>query len=152
LEKDIKELNRYYELNDERNSVFMSNIMKDESPELLQLNGKVRTSEEILKQSRKVKIVITGGYHSEELTRLLESENINTIVVTPNVQSKVEQANERYAEIIREQNKIKSQALAFRLASCSADTEQKILLAKAAMNVLGVKDINMVRQKLGNMV
>jgi len=148
FEKDIKELNRYYELNDGRNSVFMSNIMKDESPELLQLNGKVRTSEEILKQSRKVKIVITGGYHSEELTRLLESENINTIVVTPNVQSKVEQANERYAEIIREQNKIKSQALAFRLASCSADTEQKILLAKAAMNVLGVKDINMVRQKL----
>ena len=150
LKKDMKELNRYYEVNDIRNSIFVSNILKGENPVsvLSDSNVKIRTVEEILKQSKEIKIVITGGYHSEELLELLNKKNVNTIVITPRVKSKIEQANEKYTEIVREQNKIKTQALAFRLASCSVESDQRILLAKAAMHVLGTEDIAFAKRKL----
>lgn len=150
LKNDMKELNRYYEVNDIRNSIFVSNILKGENPVsvLSDSNVKIRTVEEILKQSKEIKIVITGGYHSEDLLELLNEKNVNTIVITPRVKSKIEQANEKYTEIVREQNKIKAQALAFRLASCSVESDQRILLAKAAMHVLGTEDIDFAKRKL----
>lgn len=148
LDNDIKELNKYYEINNERNLIFISNILKEETPLTITTNAKVRTIEEILKQSKKVKIVVTGGYHSEELSKILNDKNINTIVITPNVKDKVEQANKKYNEIVKEQNKIKSQALAFRLASCSTEKDQRVLLAKVAMDLLGTMDVNQAKQKL----
>ncbi|MFA6614209.1 MAG: HD domain-containing phosphohydrolase, partial [Endomicrobiia bacterium] len=134
--------------NDERNNIFISNILKEDTPLITTTNTKVRTIEEILKQSKEVKIVVTGGYHSEELSKILNDKNINTIVITPNIKGKIEQASKKYNEIVKEQNKIKSQALAFRLVSCSTEKDQRVLLAKVAMDLLGTMDINQAKQKL----
>lgn len=144
IEKDFPHISKYYEVNSERNNIFIENILND-TDKITKLNSSGgRNAEEIIKQSKEIIIVITGGYHSVDLQNILSAKNINSIVITPNITGDHGQANKKYENIIKEQNKILSQALAFKLASCSSDIEQKVLLTKAAAELLGNKleDLN----------
>ena len=119
IESDIAELNKYYEINDQRNEIFVNNLLQDEEPVILQ-QSKLRQDEEILKQSKEVIIAVTGGFHSQALEEILQAKEVNTIVITPSIFEGIEKATKQYKGIIKEQSKeFQHQALAYTLASCS---------------------------------
>ncbi|MDD5020579.1 MAG: hypothetical protein PHR82_00385 [Endomicrobiaceae bacterium] len=147
ISSDIDFINKYYDTNDIRNDIFISNVLNNENPQ--QNLNPLRTSEEILKQSKEVVVVITGGYHSEDLKSMFADRKVNDIVITPNVVGDIKNANKRYDSIIRKQTSIQSNALAFRIASCLSDENQKNLMVKVAVEILGKDNIVQIQQLLG---
>lgn len=147
ISSDIDFINTYYDTNDARNGIFISNVLNNESP---QQNLSVsRTSDEILKQSKEVIVVIAGGYHSETLKSMFADRKVNDIVITPNVVGDTKNANKKYDSIIIEQALMQSNALAFRIASCLSDENQKNLMAKIALDILGKDKFEKIRALVG---
>jgi len=136
IEEDFVEIDKYYDINDQRNSIFVDNILDGEKTAVKIKKPGVRTSKEIIKDSKEVIIVIAGGYHSNELADVLSQKMINDMVITPNITGNIEKANDKYKRTIKEQAIMESQALAFRLASCSDDITQQKLLLKAGIEAL----------------
>ena len=142
IENDFEQLNKYYEINDARNDVFVKNLLQNKVCE--QVSQKVRSSEEVLKNSKDVIVAVTGGFHSGALKELLSEKHVNTIIVTPSIYESVLQANEKYSEIIQTQSEINSQALAYTLASCSDGNYQKELLFAALTEILGQENLSQI--------
>ncbi len=147
IASDINFINDYYDTNDARNDIFVSNILKNENPQ--QNLNVLRTSDEILKQSREVFVVITGGYHSDALKSIFADRKVNDIVITPNVTGDIKDADQKYNRIIEDQKAVESNALALRLASCLTDENQKNLMAKVALDILGKDKLEQIRALVG---
>ncbi|MDR1695747.1 MAG: hypothetical protein LBR69_03845, partial [Endomicrobium sp.] len=133
IKKDFAEINAYYDVNTERNNIFISNI----------INGKPSVSDavygdavsDILKNAKEVKVAVTGGYHSEGLKELLSKRNISSVLITPNVTTDINKANAKYKEIIQRQSKFSKEALAYLIASSAAAIEQQALILGAALRL-----------------
>jgi len=137
IESDIAELNKYYEINDKRNEIFVNNLLQGEKPALLK-QSKLRQDEEILKSSKEVIIAITGGFHSQALEEILQAKDVNTIVITPSIFEGIEKATKQYKGIIKEQSKeFQHQALAYKILSCLDSPAQKIVVYGALKSLLG---------------
>ncbi len=151
IEQDFDEINKYYDINDQRNNIFVENLLKDEQINFI-TNNKVRQDEEILKQSKEVIIAVTGGFHSSELEEILQAKDVNTIVITPSIFEGIEKATKQYKGIIKEQSKeFQHQALSYTLASCTTDENQQRLLYLAALKLVG-NDVEKLRNVLGDNV
>ena|GEM_PF-4321081 len=134
---DFEEINKYYKINDQRNNIFVSNLLKDEEISVSETD-RVRQEEEILKNSKEVIIAVTGGFHSSELEEILAKKEVNTIVITPSIFEGIEKATKQYKGIIKDQSRFfQHQALAYTLASCSSTDYQKNLLYSMAKDILG---------------
>ena len=136
IEQDFAQINKYYEINDKRNDVFVKNLLNNEKINTIE-NNKIRNDEEILKDSKEIIIAVTGGFHSQKLEEILQIKKVNTIVVTPVINEDTKQANEKYIELIEQQSKINYQALAYKIASCTTDSDKKKILYSAAKQLLG---------------
>ena len=101
IEKDFDNINKYYQANETRNSVFINNITKNISVNKNLKIKEIRTPQQILENSKEIIVVVSGGYHSEELREMLSDENINDIVITPNVIGDIEMSSEKYKQIIK---------------------------------------------------
>ncbi|WP_413854371.1 hypothetical protein [Candidatus Ruminimicrobium bovinum] len=62
-------------------------------------------------------VIVTGGFHSQTVTDILQNEGVSYIVITPNVQGGVKEAEKTYYEIAKEQKEINFQTLAAALLS-----------------------------------
>ena len=136
IEQDFEEINKYYDINDKRNNIFIKNLLKDEKINIIATN-KVRLNEEILKNSKEVIIAVTGGFHSSELEQMLASNDVNTIVITPKIYEDIKQANDKYIELIGIQSRVKSQALSYTIASCITDIDKQRLLLSIVKDIVG---------------
>ncbi|MCR4662787.1 MAG: hypothetical protein K5622_02725 [Endomicrobiaceae bacterium] len=137
IESDIAELNKYYEINDTRNEIFVNNLLQGEQPNTLN-QSKLRQDEEILKDSKQVIIAITGGFHSQALEEILQAKDVNTVVITPSIFEGIEKATKQYKGIIKEQSKeFQHQALAYKILSCLDAPEQKAVMYGALKSLLG---------------
>ncbi|MDR1695458.1 MAG: HD domain-containing protein, partial [Endomicrobium sp.] len=136
LEPDFAELTEYYDVNTRRNEIFLSNIFDNPAGENLgEAAGKTENSAaDILKNAKDIKIVITGGYHSQGLKELLSQKGITSLVITPNVTAGVSAARAKYEEIIKQQAKFPSEALAYVLTSNTAGINQTAKIFQAAVN------------------
>ncbi|WP_413854509.1 hypothetical protein [Candidatus Ruminimicrobium bovinum] len=72
-------------------------------------------------------VIVTGGFHSQTVTDILQNEGVSYIVITPNVQGGVKEAEKTYYEIAKEQKEINFQTLATLIASLSTKTQQNLL-------------------------
>ncbi len=142
IEQDFDEINKYYEINDQRNNIFVENLLKDEQVNTIDSKD-LRQEEEILKDSREVIIAVTGGFHSSELEEILQAKDVNTIVVTPKIYENIKQANKRYIDIIEEQSRLKTQALAYTIASCTPDINKQKLLLSIVKDIVGDNSENL---------
>lgn len=150
IEKDFDELNKYYKINDQRNNIFVENLLKNEKINVLE-TGKTRHEEEILKDSKEIIIAITGGFHSSELEKILSANKVNTIVITPSIYEGIERATNKYKGIIKEQSKeFQHQALAYKLFSCETDGYHKKYLAKIIINKLGIEKVDILKSIFGD--
>ncbi|MBO7431957.1 MAG: hypothetical protein J6U02_03565 [Elusimicrobia bacterium] len=137
IESDIAELNKYYEINDTRNEIFVNNLLQGEQPNILNQSN-LRQDEEILKSSKEVIIAITGGFHSQALEEILQAKDVNTIVITPSIFEGIEKATKQYKGIIKEQSKeFQHQALAYKIISCLDAPSQKAAMYGALKSLLG---------------
>lgn len=148
IENDFEDLNKYYEINDNRNNIFVNRVLDGTNAQ--HISNSNRYEQEILKDSKQIIVAVTGGFHSEALEELLIKKGVNTLVVTPSIYDSTEQANKTYCDIIEQQSKINSQALAYTLASCSDDRYQKELLLTAVIRTLGIKNPAQLKEILPN--
>ncbi|MDR2192321.1 MAG: hypothetical protein LBO62_05545, partial [Endomicrobium sp.] len=106
------------------------NISADASPSLI-INSM---------KGKRVDIIITGGFHTSGVSQILKDKNISYIVITPNVESGVKEAEETYYKVAKEQSKISFQALATMIASLSRTDQIKLWAAvdrNAAIQIYG---------------
>jgi hypothetical protein len=96
LSEDIAFLERYYQVNVQRNAIFYQKILQenknDGQPGII--------------------IAITGGFHSDGLAKLLAGRNISYLTITPNITEETQYSDRVYASRVEEQAKIFSQTLA----------------------------------------
>ena len=150
IESDIAELNKYYEINDVRNEIFVNNLLHGEKPTVLN-QSKLRQDEEILKQSKEVIIAVTGGFHSQALEEILQAKDVNTIVITPSIFEGIEKATKQYKGIIKEQSKeFQHQALAYKILSSEGNTlTQKAIMYGVLKSLLG-NNTTKIKEILGD--
>lgn len=134
IEPDFEMLDAYYNLNNRRNEIFLEHIMsKCGSPnaETSAPDNEPRGENECLESAREIYIVVTGGYHSAGLSKLLEEKGLTNIVITPSVTAQTQEAASVYGRIIKEQSSFLRQALAFTAASQLSSRQKLRLLASA---------------------
>ncbi|MGA2091203.1 MAG: hypothetical protein ABSH12_07085, partial [Endomicrobiales bacterium] len=139
-------LNEYYAVNLERNNSFINHIM----PTVLSLNKepKANTEEQsaviddraaivtALNNGAHPIVIVTGGFHTEGLKKLLEEQKISYITIMPMVTKDAKRADVAYTEFAREQSKILSNSLALALAAQLSNPEQFKMLVDYAREKL----------------
>jgi len=117
-----KMLNEFYEVNCKRDEIFAGNMDLEKGSGRGEVGG--RSVKEVLEQSKSVIILVTGGFHSSGMDKILADNNVTTITVTPNLgKVSAEQAREKY-ESIMNQKKIQTQTIALKLLSNEGISEQ----------------------------
>ena len=152
IKQDFTEINSYYETNNIRNDIFVSNIKNNINIDIKNSCKENRDIITTLKQSDKIIVVVAGGFHSEELKDYLIKEKINTITITPTITQNITDAKNLYEQNAKLQNKVLSQALALRMAASAPTMEQKILLVQTALEIYGDNDIKILEQFLDNKI
>jgi len=130
IKKDIDNSKVFYQVNNERNFIFLEKIKDtlNKNP-----NGK------------NVIVAITGGYHSEGLSKLLEQSNISFISVTPNTAALNNNSN-IYNNVINEESlQYSKETLAFTIASQMPDAAFiKILISAGLQNKVPYDQIKQI--------
>ncbi|MBR3655410.1 MAG: hypothetical protein IKN62_08320 [Elusimicrobia bacterium] len=130
IKKDIDNSKVFYQVNNERNFIFLEKIKDtlNKNP-----NGK------------NVIVAITGGYHSEGLSKLLEQSNISFISVTPNTAALNNNSN-IYNNVINEESlQYSKETLAFTIASQMPDAAFiKILISAGLQNKVSYDQIKQI--------
>lgn len=147
IEDDFAEINKYYDINDQRNNIFVKNLLRGEQINLISDN-KIRQDEEILKASKEVIIAVTGGFHSTELEQMLAKNDVNTIVITPKIYEDIKQANDKYIELIGLQSRVKSQALSYTIFSSVTDADKQKILISIVKDICG-GNVEKIKEVLG---
>ena len=132
LDKYLAETDKFYAINLDRNNYFTKNIFKEnyllnkiENPK--QAKDDINQIIDNMNQVKKLDIVVTGGFHSQTVTDLLENKNVSYIVITPNVTEGIKLAEDTYYELAKEQSKISFQTIAPVIASLSPQLQKTIL-------------------------
>ena len=131
LDDYIKQADSFYKTNNERNIYFANKIFENEKTN--KIEDSVEAEEDINKiignidKVKKLDIVITGGFHSQTVTELLESKNVSYIVITPKIAQDTKFAQDTYYQLAKEQSEINFQTLAPAIASLSPELQNKIL-------------------------
>ena len=134
LDEYIAQIDKFYEINMDRNLYFTKNMF-EENEQFVQIEQVKQAFDDINKiisnmdEVKRVDVVVTGGFHSQTVTELLEQQNVSYIVITPNVTDGIKLAEETYYELAKEQSKISFQTIAPLIASLSPQL-QAILLNK----------------------
>jgi hypothetical protein len=157
LKEYEKRLDRFYDINVDRNQYFIENL--DFIKEAKKVEGKKEEQESevekvigSLKEAKSVNVVVTGGFHTEALSEMLAKEGISYIVITPNVSKGVEEAERAYHELAKEQSKILFQSLATMPLSQVATIEGKLVgLAQVLIQKdYGTQEINETLEYIGS--
>jgi len=114
-------VDNFYNNNLERNRIFIKSLLgKNPNKTFNGLrikNSTINHKDKILKElsnGRKIHVVITGGFHTYGFNKLLEDENINYIVITPNITEETTKADILYENVFNEQYDITNTTFANR--------------------------------------
>jgi len=112
----MEEADKFYKINSDRNKYFADNILNGAEPaQIIQNEAQTDSAAGILNNMEKIKridVIVTGGFHTESVSKILKDNNISYMVITPNVTGGTKLAEETYYKIAEEQSKISFQTLA----------------------------------------
>lgn len=99
LEKYQKLLSVYHENNIVRDKIFADNLISKQN-----INSNILVSDTNLAidkirsniNNKKIKLVVTGGFHTKGLEKIFEQQKISYVIVTPKITQPVEQAKQIY--------------------------------------------------------
>ncbi len=115
-------LDEFYKVNSKRDEIFAASMNLEKVR--VKSAEKDRSAKEVLEESKNLIILVTGGFHSSGMDKILSDNNITAITVTPNLgKVRAEQAREKY-ESIMNQRKIQTQTIALKLLSNEGVNEQ----------------------------
>ena len=111
----------FYKNNLERNRISIKKLLGkniDKQNNGLRIkNALINHENKIVEQltnGKKIHVVITGGFHTYDFNKLLEDENANYIVITPNISEETKKAEILYENIFNEQYDITNTTFANR--------------------------------------
>ncbi len=131
-EEVFKKAQRFYELTYERDEAFLKNTL-------------AKMNEEKLDTA----VLITGGYHSQNLRELFKKNDISYIVITPQVATETNQ--EKYEKILLGQQTAddRRQTVDGRQYSVDRDDQWSVLPAAEAVTATGARLTDVIQQELG---
>ncbi|MDD5021615.1 MAG: hypothetical protein PHR82_05700, partial [Endomicrobiaceae bacterium] len=129
IEPYFADLNKFYEINSKRDEIFVSNMDLSKNQVASKSSDK-KTVRDVLAGSKNIVILVSGGFHSVGVDKILNNNNITTITVTPNLANVTADIAKQNYENILKQRKIQTQTIALKLLSnenLSEQTKQIIL-------------------------
>lgn len=107
LESAVKTAEEFYSVNSVRDSHFIEALEGVFLPapenisafEASQLNN----AAQMLENAKNIEIIITGGFHTAGISKLLENRRQSYIVITPNITSGIAESEKAYASAIKRQ-------------------------------------------------
>ncbi|MCB4792031.1 MAG: tetratricopeptide repeat protein, partial [Elusimicrobia bacterium] len=114
MSKDFDLLSGFYETNCKRNDCFVKNIDELENIQGAgdSRQGTAETSKSGIRNPKSISsllkaseivVVVTGGFHSEGLKKILKKKKISYISVTPNVTQDTTVSNQIYCDLVKKQ-------------------------------------------------
>lgn len=127
LTKDFELLDEFYKSNNERNIFFIQNAGIPYETACVKENVKIKNLSleqayisNFFKKS-KVIVMVTGGFHSEGLSKIFNERKISHITITPNAKNGISMSDALYSQLIKNQSELFNlQALALTLSSMNA--------------------------------
>ncbi|GAB1402791.1 hypothetical protein MASR1M68_17020 [Elusimicrobiota bacterium] len=120
LASDFNILDTYYGINNQRNNIFINNMLAGKQIEYAEQD----LGKDIFKHAKEIIVVVAGGYHTKGLGELLRDKKISYITITPNVEGNIAQSEQNYKNIVKEEINIETNALSFTVASSTNDFNQ----------------------------
>ena len=103
LDKYQNLLSLYHKNNIKRDSVFAQKLIEEKNKN----NADVQNTSDALRyieknlQNKKIKLVVTGGFHTTGLENTLENNKISYVIITPKITSDIDKAKEIYTDTIK---------------------------------------------------
>ncbi|MCL2389833.1 MAG: phosphoglycerate kinase, partial [Endomicrobia bacterium] len=145
LEQYYSLFESFYKVNVERNNIFVKE-MSGKLPKTREANmtfskDMIMTGvAELLANAKEVEVVVTGGFHTQDVSRILQNANQSYVVITPNVTQDAALADKLFVEdVIRISKYIPTNTFQKALPSGAFDLSDKSL--KAAVGVYFQKDV-----------
>ena len=116
LDPYMDEADKFYKINSDRNKYFADNVLN--GSETLQIIPNEEKKDGVtgifdnIDKIKRVDVIVTGGFHTDSVSKILKDNNISYIVITPNVTGGTKLAEKTYYKIAAEQSKISFQTLA----------------------------------------
>ncbi|MDR1942276.1 MAG: hypothetical protein LBQ47_08110, partial [Endomicrobium sp.] len=130
LDEYIERVGEFYKINVDRNDYFSDSIFNSISASQIEnpvISGDSASDIIVnMEPVNRVDVIITGGFHTEGVSRIFKDKGVSYITITPNVDGGVKEAEETYYRIAKEQSKISYQALANMVASLSIVDQIKL--------------------------
>lgn len=149
LKKNVALFDTYHKNNIKRDNIFIS-LLSCSDERLSSGNASANDFSELksimdaLKNGANIKIVITGGFHSEGLKKHLAESKTSLVIVTPNVTGDIERADNIYSSSISEYYQVFTSAI--NKMPASADPLQ-IALPKIIGSTINRARINQIPLK-----
>jgi len=132
----LKTCDEFYKANLERNEYFVKTILGETPKISLNLeydSPYIADSEKALlslQKAKSIKVVVTGGFHTAGISKLLEKQKVSYLVITPNVTQDTKLSQELYDKIAKEESKYLFQAFELpNLSNLSVEERQELIEA-----------------------
>ncbi len=149
LEKYSKELNAFYDVNSERNEIFVKNMNLNKRTASNNIDKNSSISD-VLSNAKRVVILVAGGYHTDGINEILNKKGITNITITPNITNSTQDSRVQYEYLAQQQAMSVRQMIALGLISNATAKEQILTIARSLLtnsNLDGV-NINILVQQL----
>ncbi len=125
LKPYIEVYESYYKANELRNTIFAEKI----ASRLKQKDGK------------NISIAVTGGFHTNEIRKMLNDKGVSVVVLTPKVNGGIPEAEEKYTALFNEQvqSGVKEAFINGYALKMYVDTGDKALLIKSLSEICGMQ-------------
>ena len=144
LEKYEKISDEFYKINIARNKYFIENMKEvmDAKKLGVEVKGKdeIQKSMNSLKKSKEIYITVTGGFHTQEMSKMLSKAGITNIIITPSVTTDTKESDEIHYNLAKEQAKIAFQTLAT-LPPSQQEVQERVKEFLSAIQTAGLQDI-----------
>ena len=102
--KAIDTAEKFYSVNTDRDEYFVKSIFTEKDKNTAKLNPVRRSNTEaMLEKAKKIDVIISGGFHTAGISRLLENKKQSYVVITPETTCAISEYDNTYNSIISRQ-------------------------------------------------
>ena len=151
LEKYSDLLTEFYDVNTERNNIFIQKMglsTKSVSP-----IHPFTHSSDIFSKAKNIIVLVAGGYHTDGINEILNQKGYSNITITPNIANSTQESRLEYEYLAQQQAMSVRQMIALGLISNASPKDQILSVAATLMknqNLDGI-NINILVQQLNQL-
>ena len=140
MDKYSKELNLFYDINNDRNNIFISKMNLNRK--ILKDINRDENISEILSKAKKILVLVAGGYHTDGINNILNNKGITNITITPNISKSTKQSRSEYEYLVQQQAMSIKQMIALGLMSNATAKEQILAIVGSLLENQKLDGIN----------